>query len=101
MPGTIARSGSQKTVGALIDAGNLAAADSACAAAVAWCRDAGDMVNLLHMLMMMADLDVQHRRHGGLADRPDRGRGRPGRRCCSCVRDRKLAGRRSVTATTA
>ncbi len=63
MPGTIARSGSQVIVGALADAGDLAAADSACAAAAARCRDAGDLLNLPHMLMMMADLDVQAGRY--------------------------------------
>ena len=63
MPGTIARSGSQVLVGVLIDAGDLAAADSACAAAVARCRDAGDLLNLPHMLMSMADLDVQAGRY--------------------------------------
>ncbi len=46
-------------IGALIDAGDLAAAESACAAALARCRDAGDMLNLPHLLMAMADLDVQ------------------------------------------
>ena len=46
-------------VGALIDAGDLAAAESACAAELARCRDADDVLNLLHLLMLMADLDVQ------------------------------------------
>ena len=59
MPGTIARSGYQIIVGVLIEAGDLAAADSACAAALAWCRDTGDLLNLPWMLMVMADLDVQ------------------------------------------
>jgi len=59
MPGTIARAGNQIILGALIDAGDLAAADPACAAAVAWCRDAGDVLNLPHMLAVMGDLDVR------------------------------------------
>jgi predicted ATPase/DNA-binding CsgD family transcriptional regulator len=59
MPGTIARAGNQIILGALIDAGDLAAADRACAAAVAWCRDAGDVLNLPHMLAVMGDLDVR------------------------------------------
>ena len=46
-------------IGALIDAGDLAAAESAGAAALAQCRDAGDLLNLPHLLMLMADLDVQ------------------------------------------
>jgi DNA-binding CsgD family transcriptional regulator len=59
MPGTIARSGHQIVTGVLIDAGDLAAAESACAAALAWCRDTGDLLNLPWMLMAMADLDVR------------------------------------------
>jgi len=59
MPGTIARSGPQIIIGVLMDAGDLAAAEGACAAALAWCRDAGDLLNLPWMLMVMADLDVQ------------------------------------------
>jgi DNA-binding CsgD family transcriptional regulator len=46
-------------VGALTDAGDLAAAESACAADLARCRDADDVLNLSHLLMLMADLDVQ------------------------------------------
>ena len=46
-------------IGALIDAGDLAAAESACAAALARCRDVGDVLNLPCMLMLMADLDVR------------------------------------------
>ena len=46
-------------IGALIEAGDLAAADSACAAALARCRDTGDLLNLPCLLMVMADLDVQ------------------------------------------
>ena len=46
MPGSIARAGSTVMIGALIEAGDLAAAESACAAALARCRDAGDALNL-------------------------------------------------------
>jgi predicted ATPase/DNA-binding CsgD family transcriptional regulator len=63
MPGTIARSGSQVIVGVLIEAGDLTAADSECAAALARCRDAGDLLNLPIMLMFMAGLDVQAGRY--------------------------------------
>jgi predicted ATPase/class 3 adenylate cyclase/DNA-binding CsgD family transcriptional regulator len=59
MSGTIARSGSQIILGALIEAGDLAGADRVCAATLAWCRDTGDLLNLPWMLMEMADLDVQ------------------------------------------
>ena len=59
MPGTIARSGYQVIVGVLMDAGDLAAAESACAAALALCRESGDLLNGPWMLMAMADLDVQ------------------------------------------
>jgi predicted ATPase/DNA-binding CsgD family transcriptional regulator len=59
MPGTIARCGSQIILSALIEAGDLAGADRVCAAALAWCRDTGDLLNLPWMLMEMADLDVQ------------------------------------------
>ena len=59
MPGTIARSGYQVIIVALSEARDLAGADSACAAALAWCRDTGDLFNLPWMLMAMADLDVR------------------------------------------
>jgi hypothetical protein len=59
MPGTIARSGYQVITGVLTDAGDLAGAESACAAALAWCRESGDLLNLPFMLIVMADLDVR------------------------------------------
>jgi DNA-binding CsgD family transcriptional regulator len=65
MPGTIARSGYQVIVSVLMDAGDLAAAESACAAALALCRESGDLLNGPWMLMAMADLDVQA---GGFRD---------------------------------
>ncbi len=51
--------GSTVLITALIGAGDLAAAESACAAALARCRDAGDMTKLASLLSLMADLDVR------------------------------------------
>ena len=51
--------GSTVLISALIGAGDLAAAESACAAALAQCRDAGDMTKLAGLLSLMADLDVR------------------------------------------
>jgi predicted ATPase len=59
VPGQMARQGSSVLIGALIGAGDLAAAESAGAVALARCRDAGDMFSLPRMLMRMADLHVQ------------------------------------------
>jgi DNA-binding CsgD family transcriptional regulator len=59
LPGSIARRGSPVLVFALIGAGDLAAAESACAAALAQCRDAGDANSSLSLVMVLADLDVQ------------------------------------------
>jgi DNA-binding CsgD family transcriptional regulator len=53
------RCGSTILVCALIDAGDLAAAESACAAALARCREAGDMTILADLLGLMAYLHVQ------------------------------------------
>jgi predicted ATPase/class 3 adenylate cyclase/DNA-binding CsgD family transcriptional regulator len=46
----------------LADAGDLAAAEQACAAALAQARDAGDLNNLGEVLKIMADLDLRARR---------------------------------------
>ena len=54
-------------ISALIEAGDLPAAESACAAALTQCRDAGDMLNLAFLLMLMADLDVQAGRYQAAA----------------------------------
>ena len=62
VPGWVMLWGSEVMIAALIDAGDLAAAESACAAALARCRDTGDVNNLPSLLMLMADLDVQARR---------------------------------------
>ena len=53
------RAGGTVLIFALIGAGDLAAAESACAAALAQCRDAGDMTKLAGLLSLMADLDVR------------------------------------------
>ena len=58
-PGAIAAPGSTILIPALIETGDLAAAESACAAALAQCRDAGDMTKLASLLSLMADLDMQ------------------------------------------
>ena len=46
----------------LAEAGDLAAAEQACAAALAQARDAGDLNNLGELLKIMADLDLRARR---------------------------------------
>ena len=51
----------------LADAGDLAAAEQACAAALAQALDAGDMNNLGELLTIMADLDLRARRTGDAA----------------------------------
>jgi len=47
---------------ALIEAGDLAGAQGVCAAALARCRDAGDVLKLAELVMLMADLDLRARR---------------------------------------
>jgi DNA-binding CsgD family transcriptional regulator/tetratricopeptide (TPR) repeat protein len=59
MPDSIARRGSTVLIYALIAVRDLAAAESACVAAVAQCRDTGDVNSLPSLLMVLADLDVQ------------------------------------------
>jgi DNA-binding NarL/FixJ family response regulator len=59
VPGSIARAGSAVMIAALIESGDLAAAGTAGAVALAQCRDAGDLLNLPYMLGVMADLDVR------------------------------------------
>jgi predicted ATPase/class 3 adenylate cyclase/DNA-binding CsgD family transcriptional regulator len=59
IPGWIARTGSYLLTGVLIDAGDLAAADSVGAAALARSREAGDLRNLAGLLPLMADLDLR------------------------------------------
>jgi DNA-binding CsgD family transcriptional regulator len=59
VPGSIARAGNAVMIAALIETGDLAAAGTAGAAALAQCRDAGDLLNLPYMLGVMADLDMR------------------------------------------
>jgi DNA-binding CsgD family transcriptional regulator len=59
LPASMARRGSAVLIFALMGAGDMAGAESACAAAVAQCRDAGDTNSLPSLLMVLADLDVQ------------------------------------------
>jgi predicted ATPase/DNA-binding CsgD family transcriptional regulator len=53
------RSGSANLTRALIEAGDLAAAESECPAALARSRDAGDVTNLATLLTIMAEVDVR------------------------------------------
>jgi len=59
LPGWIARGHSHGLIMALIEAGDLAGAASACAAALGGCRDSGELLSLPSLLMLMADLDLQ------------------------------------------
>ena len=59
VPGSIARAGSAVMIAALIESGDLAAAGTAGAAALAQCRGAGDLLNLPYMLGVMADLEMR------------------------------------------
>ena len=59
IPGTAARLCGFLLAGVLAEAGDLAAAGQACAAALAEARDAGDMYNLHGLLPIMADLDLR------------------------------------------
>ena len=55
----VSRGGSNMLAGALIEAGDLAGARDVCAAAVARCRDAGDVGKLPELMTVMADLDLR------------------------------------------
>jgi len=59
IPGTAARMCGYLLAGALTEAGDLAAAEQACAATLAQARDAGDMYTLGGLLPIMADLDLR------------------------------------------
>jgi len=59
IPGTAARVSGYLLAGALADAGDLAAAEQACAATLAGARDAGDLYNQGELLTIMADLDLR------------------------------------------
>jgi predicted ATPase/DNA-binding CsgD family transcriptional regulator len=58
LPALTARAGMVVMTAALIEAGDFAAAESACAEVLARCRDAGDAFALPQLLMDVADLDV-------------------------------------------
>jgi predicted ATPase/DNA-binding CsgD family transcriptional regulator len=59
VPGWIARNCTQWLIEMLTEAGDLAAAESVCAAGLARSRDAGDLRNLAVLLMQMAILDLR------------------------------------------
>ena len=59
LPALTARLGNVSMIDALIETGDLAAAESACAEALARCRDVGDAFALPQLLMLMVDLDVR------------------------------------------
>ena len=67
IPGTAARVCGYLLAGALAEAGDLAAAEQACAATLAQARDAGDLNNLGELLPIMADLDLRAGRTGDAA----------------------------------
>ena len=67
IPGTAARLCGYLLAGALADAGDLAAAEQACAATLAQARDAGDLYSLGELLTIMADLDLRAGRAGDAA----------------------------------
>ncbi len=57
--GALQRSLSQIVTGVLTEAGDLAAAEQACAAALASCRDVGDLTNLCGVLWHQTILDLR------------------------------------------
>jgi DNA-binding CsgD family transcriptional regulator len=57
IPGWIARNAGNILTAALIDAGDLAAAERSCAAGLARSRDVGDLGTLVRLLIRMATLD--------------------------------------------
>ena len=69
IPGKDARLCSFLLAATLAETGDLAAAEQACAATLAWARDAGDMYNLTGLLPMMADLDLRAGRTSDAAAR--------------------------------
>ena len=58
IPGRIGRACTTSLAGALIEAGDLAAAEGVCAAALASFRDAGHLENLTQLLSQMALLEL-------------------------------------------
>ena len=67
IPGTALRGLGYLLAVVLAEAGDLAAAEQACAATLAQARDAGDMVFLGDLLRIMADLDLRACRTGDAA----------------------------------
>ena len=67
IPGTAARVCGYLLAAALAEAGDLAAAEQACAATLAQARDAGDLNILGDLLTIMADLDLRAGRTGDAA----------------------------------
>jgi DNA-binding CsgD family transcriptional regulator len=59
LPGWMAREASVILVDALISSGDLAAAETVSAAALARCREADDLRNVAGLLALMADLDLR------------------------------------------
>jgi tetratricopeptide (TPR) repeat protein len=59
LPGWMARAASVILTYALVEAGDLAAAETAGAAALAQCREAGDLENLTELLSAMAGLELR------------------------------------------
>ena len=69
IPGTAGRVCGFLLAATLAEAGDLAAAGQACAATLAWARDAGDAYSLDGLLTVMADLDLRADRAGDAAGR--------------------------------
>ena len=67
IPGTAARACGFLLAAMLAEAGDLAAAEQACAATLARARDAGDLYSLGGLLTVMADLDLRAGRAGDAA----------------------------------
>ena len=67
IPGTAARACGYLLAEVLAEAGDLAAAEQACAATLAQARDAGDLNSLGELLPVMADLDLRAGRAGDAA----------------------------------
>jgi predicted ATPase/DNA-binding CsgD family transcriptional regulator len=65
--GSLHRGLGQIVTGVLIEAGDLAAAEQACTAALASCREVGDQTNLCGVLCYMSVLDLQNGRTGDAA----------------------------------
>ena len=69
IPGTAGRLCGFLLAATLAEAGDLAAAEQACAATLAWARDAGDAYSLDGLLTVMADLDLRAGRADAAAGR--------------------------------